>query len=70
MNVVNLKESLSRFCTYWDPKIVGELNGIQGRPVDIGGYYHPDAAKTEAIMRPSATLNRIVANAGRALQTA
>jgi isocitrate dehydrogenase len=40
--------------------IVSELNGVQGRPVEIGGYYHPDPAKTAAAMRPSATLNRIV----------
>jgi isocitrate dehydrogenase len=40
--------------------IVAELNGVQGRPVEIGGYYHPDPAKTAAAMRPSATLNRIV----------
>ncbi|HEV7204025.1 MAG TPA: NADP-dependent isocitrate dehydrogenase [Jatrophihabitans sp.] len=37
--------------------IVAELNGVQGAPVDIGGYYHPDAAKTAAAMRPSKTLN-------------
>jgi isocitrate dehydrogenase len=40
--------------------IVSELNGVQGRTQDIGGYYHPDPAKTAAAMRPSATLNRIV----------
>jgi isocitrate dehydrogenase len=40
--------------------IVSELNGVQGRPVEIGGYYHPDPAKTAAAMRPSTTLNRIV----------
>jgi isocitrate dehydrogenase len=40
--------------------IVSELNGVQGRPVEIGGYYHPDPVKTAAAMRPSATLNRIV----------
>jgi isocitrate dehydrogenase len=33
---------------------------VQGTPVDIGGYYHPDAARTATAMRPSATLNRIV----------
>ena len=43
-----------------ESRIVAELNGVQGRPVDIGGYYHPDPAKTEAAMRPSATLNAIV----------
>ncbi|WP_024892109.1 NADP-dependent isocitrate dehydrogenase [Luteimonas huabeiensis] len=37
--------------------IVGELNGAQGKPVDIGGYYHPDLAKAAAAMRPSATFN-------------
>ena len=40
--------------------IVSELNGVQGRPVEIGGYYHPDPAKTAAAMRPSPTLNHIV----------
>jgi isocitrate dehydrogenase len=40
--------------------IVAELNGVQGKPVDIGGYYHPDPAKTSAAMRPSATLNKIL----------
>ena len=43
-----------------EARIVDELNGSQGRPVDIGGYYHPDAAKCEAAMRPSATFNRIL----------
>jgi isocitrate dehydrogenase len=40
--------------------IVNELNGVQGRPIDIGGYYHPDPAKTEQAMRPSATLNAVI----------
>jgi isocitrate dehydrogenase len=40
--------------------IVSELNGVQGRPVDIAGYYHPDPSRTAAAMRPSPTLNRIV----------
>jgi isocitrate dehydrogenase len=40
--------------------ILAELNGVQGKPVEIGGYYHPDPVKTAAAMRPSATLNRIV----------
>jgi isocitrate dehydrogenase len=40
--------------------IVEELNSVQGSAVDIGGYFRPDAAKTEAVMRPSATLNNIV----------
>jgi isocitrate dehydrogenase len=37
--------------------IVSELNGVQGAPVDIGGYYRPDEARTFAAMRPSKTLN-------------
>ena len=41
--------------------IVGELNGVQGSSVDIGGYYHPDEALTSAAMRPSATLNAALA---------
>jgi isocitrate dehydrogenase len=40
-----------------ETQIVDELNAAQGSPVDIGGYYHPDAKKTEAAMLPSATLN-------------
>ena len=37
--------------------IIEELKAVQGKPVDIGGYYLPDPQKTEAIMRPSATFN-------------
>jgi isocitrate dehydrogenase len=37
--------------------IVAELNEAQGNPVDIGGYYYPDAEKTAAVMRPSKTFN-------------
>jgi isocitrate dehydrogenase len=40
--------------------IVAELNGAQGSPVDIGGYYRPDEDKTSKAMRPSATLNDIL----------
>jgi isocitrate dehydrogenase len=43
-----------------EAKIVGELNAAQGRAVDIGGYYHPDAAKCTAAMRASPTLNRLI----------
>ena len=44
-----------------ESRIVGELNGVQGRSVDIGGYYHPDPVLTAQAMRPSATFNAIVA---------
>ena len=40
-----------------EEKIVAELKAVQGQPADIGGYYKPDMAKTEAVMRPSATFN-------------
>ena len=43
-----------------EAKINDELIGAQGRPQDVGGYYHPDSAKAYAAMRPSATLNAIV----------
>ena len=38
--------------------IVGELNGAQGKPVELGGYYRPDMDKVSAAMRPSATFNQ------------
>jgi len=43
-----------------EAKISGELLAAQGKPVDIGGYYHPDDAKASKAMRPSQTLNAIV----------
>ncbi len=42
--------------------IVSELAAVQGKPVDIGGYYQPDFAKLEEVMRPSKTLNSILAS--------
>jgi len=44
-----------------EAKINGELIAAQGKPVDMGGYYLPDSAKTSAAMRPSATLNAALA---------
>ncbi len=41
--------------------IVGELLAVQGSPADLGGYYRPDAKRADAVMRPSATFNQIVA---------
>jgi len=43
-----------------EEKILSELLAAEGSPKDIGGYYHPDDAKAEAAMRPSATLNEII----------
>ena len=37
-----------------------ELIAAQGKPQDVGGYYHPDDAKAAKAMRPSATLNKII----------
>jgi isocitrate dehydrogenase len=37
------------------------LLAVQGKPVDVGGYYQPDDAKASAAMRPSKTLNDILA---------
>jgi isocitrate dehydrogenase len=41
--------------------IVSELNKAQGNAMNIGGYYHPNASKASDAMRPSATLNAIIA---------
>lgn len=41
--------------------IVDELNSVQGKAADLGGYYLPDPAKLEAVMRPSATFNAAIA---------
>ena len=43
-----------------EEKINAELLGAQGKPVDMGGYYYPDIAKTTRAMRPSPTLNAII----------
>ena len=40
--------------------IIGELNGVQGSPAELGGYYYLDKAKTDAVMRPSATFNEVL----------
>jgi isocitrate dehydrogenase len=44
-----------------EDKIVSELLAVQGKPVDLGGYYQPDDAKANAALRPSATFNDILA---------
>jgi isocitrate dehydrogenase len=40
--------------------IASELLAVQGSRADLGGYYHPDPVKAEAVMRPSKTLNEIL----------
>jgi isocitrate dehydrogenase len=43
-----------------EKKIVDELAAVQGKEADIGGYYLPDDAKLDSVMRPSATLNAAI----------
>ena len=52
---------LAKLLTENEAKIVGELNGAQGKPVDIQGYYHPNIALVSKAMRPSATFNAALA---------
>ncbi|MGO1566753.1 MAG: NADP-dependent isocitrate dehydrogenase [Brachybacterium sp.] len=47
--------------------IAEELLAVQGKPADIGGYYRPDLEKIAAVMRPSATFNRILEEISAAL---
>jgi isocitrate dehydrogenase len=46
-----------------EQKILAELSAVQGKPMDIGGYYYADPAKVSAVMRPSATFNSVLATA-------
>jgi len=52
---------LAATLTAKEKTIVGELSDVQGKPVDIGGYYMPDVEKAGAAMRPSATFNDALA---------
>jgi isocitrate dehydrogenase len=52
---------LAKILTDNEATIVAELGAVQGKPVEIGGYYRPDVAKLNAAMRPSATFNAAVA---------
>lgn len=44
-----------------EAKIIGEIIASGGHPVDLGGYYRTDDAKTNAVLRPSATFNAALA---------
>jgi isocitrate dehydrogenase len=48
---------LAKTLTDNEAQIVAELKTVQGKPVDIGGYYKADSEKCKAVMRPSPTLN-------------
>jgi isocitrate dehydrogenase len=54
---------LAKALTDQEATIVAELAAVQGKPVDIGGYYMADADKVKAVMRPSATFNRVLESA-------
>ncbi len=51
-------QSLAEALVSNEAKIVAELNDVQGKAVEIGGYYQPNPALTSQVMRPSATLNQ------------
>jgi isocitrate dehydrogenase len=58
-----LKEAFSDLAKHLvenETKIVEELNTVQGKAVDIKGYYHPSEEKLAEVMRPSATLNQLM----------
>ncbi|MFF2191777.1 NADP-dependent isocitrate dehydrogenase [Streptomyces sp. NPDC058157] len=57
-------EPLAKTLAEQEEAIVSELVAVQGSPAEIGGYYQPDPAKAEAVMRPSATLNQALAILG------
>ncbi|MDR0564277.1 MAG: NADP-dependent isocitrate dehydrogenase [Azoarcus sp.] len=64
------KELAARFAPFAkklaesEQTIVTEFKAVQGKPVDIGGYYRVDSEKCGAVMRPSATFNAVLANFG------
>jgi isocitrate dehydrogenase len=53
---------LARRLTEAEETITGELVAVQGHPVDLGGYFRPDAAKATEVMRPSRTFNDALAS--------
>lgn len=53
---------LAKALTENEAQIVQELADAQGQAADLGGYYHPDMAKVDAVMRPSKTLNDALAS--------
>ena len=52
---------LAKALTENEATIVDELNRVQGKPVDVQGYYHPNLQKVGEAMRPSATFNAALA---------
>jgi isocitrate dehydrogenase len=56
---------LARTLSHHERVIVEELLAVQGSPADIGGYYQPDPALAESVMRPSTTFNEAIATLDR-----
>ncbi len=56
--------AVSEALTKNEDAILEQLLAVQGSPVDLGGYYHPDAAKAAAVMRPSATFSQVLGMLG------
>jgi isocitrate dehydrogenase len=55
---------LARRLAEEEQTIIDELNAVQGEPVDIGGYFHPDLDIVTQVMRPSETFNTVLAELG------
>lgn len=55
-------KTLSEVLKSNEDQIISELIEVQGKPVSIGGYYHPNEEKINTAMRPSSTLNAILEN--------
>ncbi|MEY2804271.1 MAG: Isocitrate dehydrogenase [Pseudomonadota bacterium] len=49
---------MAQYLSANEQQIVKELAEVQGKPVDIGGYYYPEPAKVKKVMLPSATFNK------------
>jgi isocitrate dehydrogenase len=59
-------EALAGALAEHERRIIDELAEVQGRPVELGGYYQPDPEKVAAVMRPSETFNRLLEELGAA----
>jgi len=51
---------LAKYLADNEAQILKELTEVQGKPVDIGGYYYPDPAKVKKVMLPSPTFNKAI----------
>ena len=58
------QQQVNAMMRFYEAQIVAELKTVQGKPVEIGSYYRPDAAKASVAMRPSATFNSALAMLG------